>query len=78
MKCLQMQKPLTFSSKNDSVYAIFDDQSFNDTLANDIVSFEQLGPVLFFQAKLQLWSYINSWSRSVGETERRRSILYCI
>ena len=54
MKCLQMQKPLTFSSKNDSVYAIFDDQSFNDTLANDIVSFEQLGPVLFYQAKLQL------------------------
>ena len=23
---------------------IFDDQSFNDTLTNDIVSFEQLGP----------------------------------
>ena len=27
------------------VYAIFTDQSFNDTLTNDIVSFEQLGPV---------------------------------
>ena len=26
------------------VNAIFNDQSFNDTLANDIVSFEQLGP----------------------------------
>ena len=26
-----------------SVYAIFNDQSFNDTLINDIVSFEQLG-----------------------------------
>ena len=24
--------------------AIFSDQSFNDTLTNDIVSFEQLGP----------------------------------
>ena len=27
-----------------SIYAIFNDQSFNDTLTNDIVSFEQLGP----------------------------------
>ena len=27
-----------------SVYAIFNDQSFNDTLTNNIVSFEQLGP----------------------------------
>ena len=33
-----------FFSKNISVYALFDDQSFNDTLSNDIVSFEQLGP----------------------------------
>ena len=33
-----------FFSKNISVYAIFDDQRFNDTLTNDIVSFEQLGP----------------------------------
>ena len=35
-----------FSSKNISVYVIFNDQSFNDTLTNDIVSFEQLGPEL--------------------------------
>ena len=36
-----MQKLLTFFfSKNNSVYAIFNDQSFND----DIVSFEQPGP----------------------------------
>ena len=27
-------------------YAIFSDESFNDTLTNDIVSFEQLGPEL--------------------------------
>ena len=27
-----------------SVYAIFNDQSFNDTLTNDVVSFEQLSP----------------------------------
>ena len=39
-----MQKLLTFFSKNCSVYAIFVAQNFNDALANDIVSFEQLGP----------------------------------
>ena len=33
-----------FFSKNISVYAIFNDQRFNDTLTYDIVSFEQLGP----------------------------------
>ena len=39
-----MQKLLTFFSKSIIVYAIFNDHSFNDTLINDIVSFEQLGP----------------------------------
>ena len=33
-----------FFSKNISVYAIFNDQSFYNMLTNDIVSFEQLGP----------------------------------
>ena len=43
-----MQKLHTFfSAKNISVYAIVNDQSFNDTLTNDIVSFEQLGPGIF-------------------------------
>ena len=35
------------SQKNISVHAIFNDQSFNDTLTNDIVSFEQLGPDIY-------------------------------
>ena len=35
-----------FYSKNISIYAIFNDQSFNNMLTNNIVSFEQLGPVL--------------------------------
>ena len=35
-----------FSSKNIKVNAIFNDQSFNNTLTNNIVSFEQLGPGL--------------------------------
>ena len=33
-----------FFSKNITVYAIFNNQGFNVTLTNDIVSFEQLGP----------------------------------
>ena len=31
-------------SKNISMYAILNDQSFNDTLTNNIISFEQLDP----------------------------------
>ena len=43
-----MQKLLTFFSKNISlpVYATFNDQSLNNMLTNDVVSFEQLGPSL--------------------------------
>ena len=37
-------------SKNISIYAIFNDQNFNDTLTSDIVSFEQLGPGLLLLA----------------------------
>ena len=33
-----------FFNKNISVYAIVNNQTFNDMLTNDIVSFEQLGP----------------------------------
>ena len=42
--CKFKKKLLTFCLQNIRVYAIFDDQSLNDTLTNDIVSFEQLGP----------------------------------
>ena len=38
-----------FFSKNISIYAIFNDQGFNNMLTNDIVSFEQLSPdILYF------------------------------
>ena len=36
-----------FFSKNISIYVIFNDQSLNDTLSNDIVSFKQLGPDIY-------------------------------
>ena len=38
-----MQKLLTFFQQNNSIFAIFNDQSFNDLLTNDIVNFERLG-----------------------------------
>ena len=41
---MQLQKLLTFFNKNIYVYAMFNDQSFNDMLANNLASFEQLGP----------------------------------
>ena len=33
-----------FFSKNIGIYVIFNDQSFNNSVTNDIISFEQLGP----------------------------------
>ena len=33
-----------FFSKNIGIYATFNVQSFNDSLTNDIISFEPLGP----------------------------------
>ena len=39
-----MQKLLTFFQQKYQLYVIFNDQSFDNTLTNDIVSFEQLGP----------------------------------
>ena len=37
-----------FFSKNIRLYAIFNDQSFNNMLNNGIVSFEQLDPAMYF------------------------------
>ena len=51
-----MQKLLTFFSKHISVQAVFNDQSFNDTLTNDIISFEQLGPEWIYYF-LRKWSF---------------------
>ena len=55
-----MQKLLTFFfSKNISVHAIFNDKKFNDTLTNDIASFEQLGPDVVRQyiTKTRLYNF---------------------
>ena len=35
-----------FSSNSISIYAIFDDQRFNNMLTNDAISFKQLGLVV--------------------------------
>ena len=61
------------------MYAIFNDQSFNDTLTNDIVSFEQLGPcnyfsyfstkhilwVLIYVEKQEKYQYFFSWKMCI-------------
>ena len=46
-----------FFSKNIGIYAIFSDQSFNDSLTNDIVSFEQLGLDVQSADILHLYNY---------------------
>ena len=40
-----------FFSKHISAFAISNDQSFNDTLTNDTVSFEKLGPNVYANDK---------------------------
>ena len=47
-----------FFSKNNSLYAVFNDQSFNDTLTNDIVSFEQLDPGWYLFYIFSRWKSI--------------------
>ena len=46
-----MQKLLTFFQQKFNIYAILNDQSFNDTFTNDSVSFEGLGPDLYYTAR---------------------------
>ena len=38
------EKNVSSFCKNIGIYDIFNDQSFSDSLTNDVVSFEQLGP----------------------------------
>ena len=52
-------------SKNISIYAIFNDQSFNDTLTNDIVSFEQLGPEWYTSRIIKKCTLFQQGERSV-------------
>ena len=41
-----------FFSKTISVHAIFNDQNLNDTLTNNIFSFEQMGPDIYQRKKV--------------------------
>ena len=38
-----------------SIYARFNGQNFNNTLINDVISFEQLGPVLCVHTFASNW-----------------------
>ena len=54
-----------FFSKNISIYDIFNGQSFNYTLTNDIVSFEQLGLEHYYTCKVGSKFHTNQWSSSL-------------
>ena len=70
-KANHMQKLLTvFQQKILAYMPLFNDQIFNDTLTNDIVSFEQLGPVFF----LSFDSY-PFCSNGYVQSQRRKSPL---
>ena len=76
MKCKSYSH---FFSKNISVYAIFNDQSFNDTLTNDIVSFEQLGPdqePFVFFSFCGLFSNICPKIKFIGLTKTISIVIY--
>ena len=49
-----------------SIYAIFNNQSFNDTLTNDVVKFEQLDPGVY--SKIWKIGYIKPLYKDDGPT----------
>ena len=56
-----------FLSKNISVYAIFNDQSFNGMLTNDIVSFEQLHPdVETHQQEVKMFKGLDKYAKTLN------------
>ena len=72
-----------FFSKNISIYAIFYDQSFNDTLTNDVVSFEQLGPELLYTVVMTLLTqgpvskmFWKDWSLVKQGTYTRKEVIW--
>ena len=65
---MQMQKLLTFFQQKYERVCIFNDQGFNDTLTNNIVSFEQLGLVVF-----QTHHQVAKWTCSNIRTSMVRS-----
>ena len=69
-----MQKLLTFFSKNISVFAIFNDQSLNDTITKDTISFEQLGPDVSMAVMVTNRSYVFQMSYTYIRRSCKESI----
>ena len=63
-----------FFSKNIRVHAIFNDQSFNDTLTKDIVSFDQLGPDCYHI--YSKYSERRDWANSVDPDQMPQNNRY--
>ena len=57
-----------FFSKNIGIYAMFNDQSFNNTLTNDMVTFEQLGPA-FYLISVYFYNRPKYYDRQAGENK---------
>ena len=47
-----------FKCKNITVYALFNDQNFDDMLTKDIVSFERLGPDLLKYEQVRFITFL--------------------
>ena len=73
---LQMQKLLIFFSKNNSVYAVFNDQSFNDTLTNDIVSFENRAQKFSYIYTILKWQVKKKVREKSRECHNHKSQLF--
>ena len=56
-----------FFSKSINVYAIFNDQSFNDVLTNDILSFEQLVPAKYFSCNSRKTYVVGTHKKYLNE-----------
>ena len=66
-KCEYKNIHIFFFSKNIRLYTIFNDQSFSDTLTNDIISFEQLGPVYYISSSVRCVSETGQLDNTIDE-----------
>ena len=68
-----MQKLLTFfQQKKSSIFAIFNDQSFNYMLTYNIVSFEQLGPEELVEEKREKYRTVKLGQEELVEEKREK------
>ena len=68
-----MQKlHIFFSAKNINVFAIFQDRNYNITFANNLLSFEQLGPEKMLSSHLHFDLNITMMNSRQGSGDMRK------